>query len=65
MSLDLDPAAISITQADAARRLGVSVRTVYNLIAKGKLRARRMSATCVLVEAASLREYWESLEPVA
>lgn len=51
---------IAVSPADAADMLGVSKRTVYNLIGQGKLRARKLGAR-TLVDVATLQSYYKSL----
>jgi excisionase family DNA binding protein len=56
--VSIEPLALS--PADAAKYLGLSKRTVSNLIIAGKLIARRHGRR-TLVETASLREFLASL----
>jgi excisionase family DNA binding protein len=51
---------LALSPADAAKYLGVSKRTISNLIIAGKLIARRHGRR-TLVETASLREFLASL----
>jgi len=58
MAPNTEPLALS--PAAAARFLGVSKRTIYNLLAAGSLKARKLGKR-TLVEAQSLRAYFETL----
>ena len=54
----LEPLALSIS--DAAKLLAISKRSVYRLIAAGKIVARRHGKRAI-VDAASLKAYYTSL----
>lgn len=55
---------LALSPAAAARFLGVSKRTIYNLIASGTLVARKMSSSRTartLVDVDSIRTYYTAL----
>ena len=58
MAPNTEPLALS--PAAAARFLGLSKRTIYNLLAAGTISARRAGKR-TLIEVASLRKYLDSL----
>ena len=58
MAQNLEPLALS--PAAAARFLGVSKRSIYNLLAAGTLTARKHGKR-TLIEVSSIRKYFETL----
>jgi excisionase family DNA binding protein len=62
MSLEFEP--IALSPAAAADYLSISKRTLYNLIADGKLIARKLPGgkhARLLVDVASIKAYYNSL----
>jgi excisionase family DNA binding protein len=51
---------LSVAVPEAAQALACSTRTIRRLVRSGALQARR-HGRAVLIDAASLRAYWESL----
>jgi excisionase family DNA binding protein len=52
---------IALPPAEAARLIGISKRSLYRLIADGRVVARRDGSRRTLIDVASLRAYFESL----
>ena len=56
----IDPSTVALSPKAAAIALSVSRMTIYNLLAAGKLRARKLGNR-TLLDAADVRRYFASL----
>jgi excisionase family DNA binding protein len=59
-NLDIDSSFVALSPAAAAKALGVSRQSIYNLLAAGKISARKFG-TRTLVDADSVRRYFATL----
>lgn len=60
MSTTISPERLCFSPADAAKMLGIGRSTLFDLLARGEIRARKLG-TRTLIPAAELQRYVDSL----
>jgi excisionase family DNA binding protein len=59
------PAPLALTPEDAAATLAISRRQLYRLIGAGKIKARKAGTRTTLIDAASVKAYYDALPGIS